>query len=184
MTRPGGTVAPNGPLAASRDPESARRALRRVTSGVTVLTINRDGQRHGTTVSAVVTISRDPLILGACLRPSSTFAALMQEAETGMFSVNVLAVEQGPIARHFADPDRPNGDAQFQNVTWGTDELTGAPLIDGCLAHLSCSAVSRERVGDHDLLVAEVIGGRVGPGIPLISFAGRLHHATPDPYDQ
>src|SRR5205085_448279 len=36
----------------------ARLALRRLTSGVTVLTVNDDGHRHGTTVSAAVTISR------------------------------------------------------------------------------------------------------------------------------
>jgi flavin reductase (DIM6/NTAB) family NADH-FMN oxidoreductase RutF len=117
--------------------ESGRRALRRVAAGVTVLTVNNDGLRHGTTVSAVVALSRTPLVLGVCLRASSTFTAMVRKA--GVFSVNVLNDQQGHLARQFAAPDRSHGDAQFAGVEWTEDALTGAPLIGGSLAHLACA---------------------------------------------
>lgn len=57
------------------------------------------------------------------------------------------------------------------------------PLLTGSLAHLSCRTVARHRVGDHDLLIAEVTGGTHHTGSPMLSFAGRLHEAdiTPSP---
>ncbi|MDH2428336.1 flavin reductase family protein [Sphaerisporangium sp. TRM90804] len=161
--------------------DTARQALRQVTSGVTVLTVIGSGLRHGTTVSALITMSRDPLIVGVCLRPTSTFASMIRRV--GLFSVNVLANEQATVARRFADPARIAGDAQFAGLEWTTDELTGAPLISGCLAHMACQMNGWHQVGDHDLLLAEVIGGTPGPGLPLVNFAGRLHRGMPDLID-
>lgn len=156
------------------DADRARTALRRVAAGVTVFTVNQGGLRHGTTVSAVAAMSRDPLILGGCLRRDSVFAAMTRAV--GCFSVNVLGSVQSAAARRFADPARPTGDAQFAGLPWHTDALTGAPLIGGSLAHLACRAVRWHPVGDYDLLLAEVIGGAPGAaGTPLLSFTGRLY---------
>ncbi|WP_432124308.1 flavin reductase family protein [Streptomyces sp. C10-9-1] len=169
--RPDGTEPPE-----YGDPVAARTALRRLTSAVTVLTVDGGGgDRHGTTASSVVAISREPLVLGVALRPGSAFVRLV--LRTGTFSVNVLAAGQGEDARRFADPGRSPGDAQFASVAWRADPLSGAPLLDGALAHLSCRVVDRRPVGDHDLLLAEVTGGAPAPGAPLLGFSGRLHTA-------
>ncbi|WP_027659460.1 flavin reductase family protein [Salinispora fenicalii] len=151
----------------------ARAALRRLASGVTVLTVHHDGTAHGATVSAIVAVSRDPLVLGVALRVSSTFTALTEKA--GAFCVNVLGRYQTDLATHFADPLRPTGDAQFHNLTWHPDPHTGAPLIDGCLSHLSCRVRELHPVGDHDLIFADVVEGRHHRGEPLLSYAGRLY---------
>lgn len=168
---------PLPPEPASAD--SAREALRRVAAGVTVFTVNADGRRHGTTVSAVAAMSREPLILGGCLRRAGSFAEMVRG--TGLFSVNVLAGTQSTLARRFADPDRPVGDAQFAGLPWFTDPRTGAPLIRGSLAHLACRTLRWHPVGDYDLLLAEVIGGEAGRGMPVLSFAGQLHSASVAP---
>ncbi|WP_181796763.1 flavin reductase family protein [Streptomyces sp. WELS2] len=165
--------------------DSARRALRTLSTAVTVLTVG-GGRPHGTTVSAVVALSRLPLLLGLCLRPTSTFTERL--GETPLFSVNVLGAAQEPVARHFADPERPDGAAQFTGLAWTPDPLTGAPLLAACVAHLACSVVSRHRVGDHDLVVAEVVGGASAGGDPLVGFATRLHRGLrrtddPDPWE-
>lgn len=154
--------------------ERARRALRRVASGVSVLTVDHAGVRRGATVSALVAVSREPLIVALCLRVSSSFAELVRHA--GCFSVNVLAASQAPLARRFADRTRPPGDAQFAGLRWTRDPFTAAPLIDGCLAHLACRFAGTHRVGDHDLITAEVIGGDPAPtdANPLLAFAGQL----------
>ncbi|MEV6581953.1 flavin reductase family protein [Streptomyces sp. NPDC051582] len=167
---------PRGRPPGDGDPAAARKALRRLTSGVTVLTVDGGaGARHGTTASSVVAVSREPLILGVSLRPASVFTRLALRA--GTFSVNVLAAGQGDAARRFADPERPSGDAQFTGLAWTADPLSGAPLLDGSLSHLSCRVLERHQVGDHDLLLAEVTGGAHAPEVPLLSFAGRLHTA-------
>ncbi|MEU9031069.1 flavin reductase family protein [Streptomyces sp. NPDC048383] len=167
------------PAEGYEDPEAARLALRRLASGVTVLTVSQGGVRHGTTASAVVTLSRDPLVLGACLRPTSTFASLVRRA--GRFSVNVLSSAQNDVARRFANPGRPLGDAQFEGFDWSTDPLTGAPLLGGSLAHMACRILGWHQVGDHDMLLAEVTGGSHTVNSPMLSFAGRMHSAAVTP---
>lgn len=151
---------------------ATRRALRRIASGVTVLTLDRDGLWHGVTVSAVLPISRNPLVVGACLRTSSAFTAMV--ADQPYFSINVLGADQAPVAARFADPARGLGDAQFAGLRWTVDQHTGAPLIGDCVAHLSCLVNDCLPVGDHELIIAEVIGGAAHAGSPLLTFAGRL----------
>jgi len=167
-----------GRSAAQRE-ETARRAVRHVASGVSVLTIAHHGIRRGITVSSLFAMSRDPLQVGMCLRPTSSFAAIVRAGRS--FSVNVLRTEQVELARRFADPDRPKGDAQFHDVQWEPDGATGAPLIAGCLAHFACRAEEWHRIGDHDLIVATVVGGApsTDDGLPLLTFAGGMLSATP-----
>lgn len=155
------------------DPVERRRAVRHFTSGVAVLTVvTPEGGVHGTTVSAVTAISRDPLLIGACLAGQSSFGRHL--ADDGHFTINVLCAEQHAVARWFADPARPRGAAQFDAVPWHPDPASGAPLLTGSLAHLACRLRDRLTLGDHDLLVAHVLAGAAGAGTPLLSFAGRL----------
>lgn len=152
-----------------------RGASRQFATGVAVLTAWHGAAAQGTTVSAVSTVSRTPLLLAVGLRRGSSFVELVTSA--GRFAVNVLGSTQARLAGWFADPGRPRGLAQFDYVDWETDPYSGAPLIEGCLAGLGCRLVSSEPVGDHILLIAEVVTGRHGPGSPLISHAGQLHGA-------
>jgi flavin reductase (DIM6/NTAB) family NADH-FMN oxidoreductase RutF len=151
----------------------ARTALRRVASGVTVLTVCHDEMWHGTTVSAVVAISREPVVLGVCLRQRSAFTTMAERS--GYFSVNVLSDAQAGLAARFADPERPMGRAQFEGLNIRACPETSAPLIGGCLAHLACEVTDRYAIGDHHMLVARVVGGcHDHAGEPLLTFGGRL----------
>jgi flavin reductase (DIM6/NTAB) family NADH-FMN oxidoreductase RutF len=150
-----------------------RQAVRRFTSGVAVLSIRHRELLHGTTVSSLTAVSRQPLLVAACLSQRSSFTDLAVAG--GRFTVNVLAAHQATVAGWFADPDRPLGAAQFDCVRWRPDPITGAPIIDGSLASFSCSLVDRIPAGDHFLLLAEVTAGTAGEGSPLLHFSGRLH---------
>jgi len=162
-----------GPAAVSDDLVAARAALRRFASGVSVLTVDDDGIRQGVTVSALVPVSRDPVVLAVCLRAGSRFGTLLREDTP--FSVNVLASDQTDVAERFANPRRPAGDAQFTGLAWAADPVTGAPLLAGCVSHLACRVTGRSTVGSHELVLAEVRAGAAGFGFPLLSYAGRLH---------
>jgi flavin reductase (DIM6/NTAB) family NADH-FMN oxidoreductase RutF len=155
--------------------DAARAATRRLSSGVSVLTVTHGGAPHGTTVSTVTALSRDPLMVGACLRLGSTFTDLVRAA--GWFTVNVLATRQAPTADWFADPARPGGAAQFALFDWQSDALTGAPRLGGSLAWLSCRLAGCQPAGDHEVLVANVVAGQSGTGAPLLTYAGALHGA-------
>ncbi|GGS24401.1 flavin reductase family protein [Actinokineospora fastidiosa] len=152
----------------------ARAALRKLASGVAVLTY-RDGEHaHGATVSSVSAVSRDPLLLAICLGTGSRFGELVG-TPGARFAVNILGAGQARLAGWFADPRRPLGLVQFDCVDWLPDGFSGAPLIDGSLARLGCEVRSVTLAGDHHLVVAEVVTGVPGDGPPLLSFAGQLH---------
>lgn len=150
-----------------------RKAVRLFASGVSVLTVADHRGTHGTTVSALVAVSRDPLLIGVCLHDRSSFLSRVRDRQ--WFSVNVLRADQADLARWFADPDRPRGAAQFAGISCHHDRTTGAPLIDDSLSHLTCRLERWVPAGDHVLLVAAVTSGEARFGTPLLSFAGVLH---------
>jgi flavin reductase (DIM6/NTAB) family NADH-FMN oxidoreductase RutF len=140
---------------------------------VAVLTIRHSDVVHGTTVSSLTAVSREPLLIAVCLRRRSSFTDLARAGR--QFAVNVLGAHQALLAGWFADPGRPAGTAQFDCVRWQPDPVNGAPLIDGSLARFSCSLVNCIPAGDHHLLLAEVTDGATGDGSPLLHFSGQLH---------
>jgi flavin reductase (DIM6/NTAB) family NADH-FMN oxidoreductase RutF len=150
-----------------------RQAVRRLATGVAVVTVWHGDVLHGTTVSSVAAVSREPLLIGVCLREeSSTTQAI---AEAGRFAVNVLSTRQPALAGWFADPGRPPGLAQFDHLEWEPDAFSGAPWIRGSLASLGCHLTTNVPAGDHTLLLGKVVTARNGEGSPLLHFAGRLH---------
>ncbi|MFI0482841.1 flavin reductase family protein [Actinomadura sp. 9N215] len=153
-----------------------RRAVRRLATGVAVLTAWQGDDVHGTTVSSVAAISRDPLLVGVCLREGSGLSGLIGEARR--FAVNVLCTRQSALAGWFADPTRPRGLAQFDHLDWEPDPFSGAPWIGGSLASLGCQLTATVPAGDHNLLIGEVVTARDGEGGPLLHFTGRLHDGT------
>ncbi|GAA2565081.1 MULTISPECIES: flavin reductase family protein [Streptomyces] len=166
----------------NRSPEgraARRRALYHLAAPVAVLTVSHEGRVHGTTVSSVPVLSREPLLLGACLRARSEFAALA--AAAGRYTVNVLTADQAGLARHFADTRRPSGVEQFAGLDWTPDPYAHAPLLDDVLAHYTCRLFGASQVGDHSLLIGHVTHAAVGRGDPLISYAGGLFTGSLDP---
>lgn len=150
-----------------------RQAVRRLATGVAVVTVWHGDVVHGTTVSSVAAVSRVPLLVGVCLRERSRITRVIGEA--GRFAVNVLSTRQPALAGWFADPTRPDGLAQFDHVEWEPDAFSGAPWITGSLASLGCHLTTNVPAGDHDLLLGRVVTARDGEGSPLLHVSGRLH---------
>ncbi|HEY3608753.1 MAG TPA: flavin reductase family protein [Pseudonocardiaceae bacterium] len=150
-----------------------RNAVRQLASGVAVLTVADERGTHGATVSALAAVSRDPLLVGACLNRNSLF--LRRVRARRWFSVSALNTEQTLLARWFADPGRPRDSSQFDGIAARVDPISGAPLLEGALAHLTCRVSYCLAAGDHFLLIADVADGTRGRGTPLLSFAGTLH---------
>ncbi len=150
-----------------------RQAVRRLATSVAVLTVWHDDVASGTTVSSVTAISRDPLLIGVCLRAESGLTELLGAAQR--FAVNVLSARQSPLAGWFSDPARPRGLDQFDHLEWEPDAFSGAPWISGSLASLGCHLTATIPAGDHNLLLGKVVTARSGEGTPLLHFTGRLH---------
>ncbi|WP_327067869.1 flavin reductase family protein [Kitasatospora sp. NBC_01302] len=178
------TLAPvDGPAPAARrparqDPAERRRALYHLASPVSVLTVNRDGHLHGTTASTVTLISKDPLLLGVCLRVGSSFAQLA--GEEGRFAVNVLGAQQADLAQRFASR-RPDGGGQFAGLRWSPAPYAGAPLLAGALAHYVCRVHGTLPLGDSLVLLGRVVHATAVEDSPLLSYSGALFAGSLQP---
>ncbi len=147
--------------------EVFRDVIGRFASGVTVITTTAHGEDHGTTASAVSSLSTEPPMLLVCLNKTSATQQAVLEA--GVFGVNILAEHQGEVAYRFAK----KGADKFAGVGVLQGQ-TGVPLIEGALAHLECEVDETVTGGTHTVFLGRVRHARGSEGTPLTYFRGRF----------
>ncbi|MFY9556183.1 MAG: flavin reductase family protein [Blastocatellia bacterium] len=143
-----------------------RTALSRFVSGVTVVTaLDSDKRPAGITVSAFSSVSLEPPLVLACIDKNASLHGCLPEGSH--FAVNILAADQEHVSRRFAskDEERFDGAGYKQGVS-------GAPLLDGALAHIECRVVHAYPGGDHTIIVGEVESTSVGDHKPLAYYRG------------
>jgi flavin reductase (DIM6/NTAB) family NADH-FMN oxidoreductase RutF len=167
------------PSAEVTDPKVLRTALGTFATGVTVVSVG--GPRpHGMTANSFTSVSLDPPLVLFCAGRST----VMHEVVTarGSFGVSVLAADQEPIARHFADRWRQLGMAQFDAVDWRPGRLTGAPLIAGAVAHFECLLWRSYDGGDHTIFVGRLLTlDHLASGDALTFFHGQFSQLRCEP---
>ena len=84
---------------------------------------------------------------------------------SGFYAVNILREEQVDLSIRFAE--LPEG--RFTGVPWRAG-ATGSPLVEGVLGMLECRTVQALDVGDHRVLIGEVVEVGIGEGRPLVFF--------------
>ena len=149
------------------DAEAFRHVISHFTSGVAVITTSAGGRDHGMTASAVSSLSMDPPMLLVCLNTNSPTQAAV--AETGAFTVNILEMGQGDLARQFAAPR----DDKFDGVCITRGPL-GQPGIREALARLECRTVQDVTGGTHRVFLAEVVSADARTGSPLAYYRGKF----------
>jgi flavin reductase (DIM6/NTAB) family NADH-FMN oxidoreductase RutF len=138
-----------------------RDALGSFATGVTVIT-TRDGERiHGMTANGFMSVSLDPALVVVSVARSATMHELLHE--TGRYAVSVLAAGQERVSRHFAG--RPQDEIALE-------EIEGAALVEGALAHVVADVVDAHQAGDHTLFVGEVRHFTHRSGEPLVFHSG------------
>jgi flavin reductase (DIM6/NTAB) family NADH-FMN oxidoreductase RutF len=143
-----------------------RRACGRFASGVTVATVlDAKGGPHGLTVSSFTAVSLHPPLVLICLGHGVTAIKHFRAAKH--FGINILAEDQQALAERFARkaPDR------FEGLPW-RGGVTGVPLLPGVIGAIECAVHARVEMGDHDILVGEMVQTQVADAAPLVHFAG------------
>ena len=152
-----------------------RKAMGCFATGVTIVTVDLDGQVHGMTANAVASVSLNPLLLLVCVDHSARTHAHLRAKKR--FGINILAANQRAISEYYArvvcsdaggeadDADARAG-ARFDRTAHGT------PILNGALAYLECSLNSAQDAGDHTIFIAEVENVVVREGEPLLFFRG------------
>jgi len=146
------------------DTRQFRNALGRFASGVTVLTAQFEGQTHGMTANAFVSVSLDPPLILVSLDNRSNMHKILPV--TRRFGVSVLAEDQEALSNHFAGRLIPGLHVRF--VT-----RRDHPLLAGAVAYFVVEVADIHPAGDHTLYIGRVEHFESGEGQPLLFYAGK-----------
>ncbi|MFD9741474.1 flavin reductase family protein [Umezawaea sp. NPDC059074] len=168
---------PHHPETGEVTPSTLRAVLGRFATGVVVVTVG--GERvHGMTANAFGSVSLEPPLVHCCVAHSAVMHGAL--SLTGRFGVSVMAADQEPLARYFADKSRPLGQAQFDVVDWVPGPHTGAPLLSGALAWLECEVSTVHVAGDHSLFLGRVLAtSHTEDDGALLFYRGGFHQVAP-----
>lgn len=146
---------------------SFRLAMRRLASGVAIVTTAHGGRRFGMTATAVTSLCMAPTAMTVCInRSASMYSALFARKA---FCINLLTSEDAEFCRQFsAAPSHE----RFNHGVWegGENEL---PRLVGSQASIICSLGPQLSFGTHTVLVGEVVSVHVEDKVdPLIYLDG------------
>ena len=149
------------------DQQEFRSVMGHFATGVTVITTLDDkGSFLGLTANALCSVSLSPPLLLCCIDKSAECHPAFSSSK--VFVVNVLSTEQEVLSRKFAK----SGADKFQGVGYRI-ERTGAPVLDGSLAHLECEVRQEFDAGDHTIYLGEPVDMSMDKETePLLYFRG------------
>ncbi|WP_199154437.1 flavin reductase family protein [Chromobacterium sp. ASV23] len=146
-----------------------KKAMRRLTATVSIITTGEQDQRFGMVATAVSSVSTEPPAVLICVNHSaSMFHPLMR---AGRFAVNMLTVESNPLVPVFSG--KVKGQERFEYGDWTS--LNGLPCLKNAQAVLCCAVVDTFTYGSHEIVIGQVKAVEVEDEIsPLLWQDGKL----------
>ncbi len=129
-----------------------KRALGQMVKGVQVVGAAHDGLVRAYTSHWVSQVAfEEPVVMASVSPKHDTFPLI---AESGVFTVSILAADQVDAGQYFSYPGR-----RFHYIA---DEylemMDGLPVVRDSVAWLRCDVFDRKTMRDHELFFAEVTG--------------------------
>ncbi|MGO2111529.1 MAG: flavin reductase family protein [Pseudoclavibacter sp.] len=140
-----------------------RKTFAQFPSGVSVLAVDKAGEKHALVASSfMVGVSLEPCLVAVAVQKSSeTWDEINGEAAIG---VSIFGKGQGDLTRKLAGKDRAS---RFADVAVDVDD-SGAVFIEDAALWLETKIHSVSEAGDHWMVLLEVTRMGVGENEPLI----------------
>jgi flavin reductase (DIM6/NTAB) family NADH-FMN oxidoreductase RutF len=145
-----------------------RKAMASFATGVTVITVDHEGEVHGMTANAFASVSLDPMLVLVCVDHKARTHTHLHARKR--FGVNVLAEDQRAVSEYYADPNPDHRYAEREAKARFDRTQHGTPVLHGALAYLECRLHTAQDAGDHTIFIAEVEDVVVRAGDPLLYF--------------
>ena len=140
-------------------------ALGRIPSGLFIVTARQGTAETGFLASWVQQCSFEPLLVSVALRKGRDVHDWLVPG--ALFVLNILGEGQTNFLSHFG-----KGFALGQPAFNGLELIrseSGLPVLATALAYLECRVEARHSAGDHELLLGQVIGGKLlREGEPMV----------------
>jgi flavin reductase (DIM6/NTAB) family NADH-FMN oxidoreductase RutF len=147
-----------------------RSLFRRWPSGVSVVVAEHEGRRAGITVSALVSLSLEPALIGISLAREASLYEPLRDA--GEWAVSILGGDQAHLAQHFALSVPPI--ALWNGIPVREDDPR---LIAGAVGWVGARTVDRLETGDHTFFVGEIEWLERGPAERSLVHVHRTYSA-------
>ncbi|PLR79932.1 flavin reductase [Bacillus canaveralius] len=153
------------------DDRKFRSAMGKFATGVTVITTEVDGNVHGMTANAFMSVSLDPKLVVVSIGERAHMLAKIKISKK--YAVNILSADQQELSKIFAGQIKEERDVPF-------DTLSGVPVLNGALAQVTCEVVGEHVEGDHTLFIGKVTNIHLEDNEPLIFFNGKYRSLLTD----
>ena len=140
------------------DDAAKKTALRMIPYGIYVLTAeDADGRTAGATVNWVTQTAFNPPLVAVGVKADSESYEVVKAA--GKFALNMLGKGQQGVAFGFFKPAKREGNTlSGEPIHPGT---TGTPILENAIAAVECEVREIIEIGDHHVVVGEVIEAAV-----------------------
>jgi len=147
-----------------------RKALGHFSTGVTVVTVERDpGKVHGMTANSFTSVSLHPMLILVCVDHGAKILPMLEENK--QFGVSVLKQNQQAISEYFAKGVH-SAEAEHRLGVHFRRTSSGASVLEETLLQMSCKLSASHPAGDHTIFIGEVLDAEIHEGEPLLYFRG------------
>jgi len=150
----------------SVDQEVFKKVMRRWVSGVSIVTTRVGEHIYGLTVSGFAGISLDPPLVMVSVGHEQGSHDRLRDG--GCYGVSLLRADQVGISDRFAGLLEGISD-RFDGIAYHS-VISGAPILDDCLAWFDCRLDATHTIGDHTLFIGAVLAGDVVSDAPPLVF--------------
>lgn len=141
-----------------------RTAMGKFATGVTVIATDVEGDVHGMTANAFMSVSLSPKLVVISIGEKAKILEKIKQSQT--FSVNILAADQQELSMIFAGQIKEPREVIF-------DRLDGKPVLAGAIAQIACEVSAEHVEGDHTLFIGKVTDIKLEDAEPLLFYSGR-----------
>lgn len=146
------------------DDRQFRSAMGKFTTGVSVIVTELEGEVHGMTANAFMSVSLEPKLVVISIGERAKILNKIKESR--IFTVNILAASQQELSMIFAGQIKEPRDVQF-------DRLDEKPVLAGAIAQVACEVSAEHVEGDHTLFIGKVTDIHLEDAQPLVFFNGK-----------
>ncbi|MEH6953804.1 flavin reductase family protein [Neobacillus drentensis] len=141
-----------------------RSAMGKFATGVTVITTEVEGEIHGMTANAFMSVSLDPKLVVISIGEKAKILNKIKESK--IFTVNILAADQEELSMIFAGQLKEHKEVTFER-------LDGKPVLSGAVAQIACEVSAEHVEGDHTLFIGKVTDIHLEDAEPLVFYNGK-----------
>ena len=155
---------------AAIDSRALRNACGLFATGITVVTTEVDGDVHGMTANAFMSVSLDPPLLVISVGHKARLHDLLKQ--TCRYAVSILRHDQEDYSSHFAGWPVEGLEVRFERYH-------DYPVLPDALAYFVCKVVDAHPAGDHTLYIGQIEYLEHDAGEPVLFYSGKYRQMTP-----